>query len=154
MLNLSQISPTSPSHPLINPNWFQLPFDFRVQVALVKFARKLYSQPPLSTFNDPTETTPGYSVLPLNATDANYRAFFNSSGAAVWHGVGTAAMMSKDIGGVLDSNMVVYETDNLRVVDASAIPFEVNGHPTSTIYAMAEKAADLIKRRWNRYHEF
>ena len=88
-------------------------------------------------------------MLPLDATDADYHTFFNSSGAAVWHGVGTAAKMSKDLGGVVDSNMIVYGTQNLRVVDASAIALEVNGHPTSTIYAMAEKAADLIKSRWN-----
>jgi choline dehydrogenase-like flavoprotein len=149
MLNPSQISSTSSSHPLIDPNWFQLPFDFRVQVALVELARKLYSQPPLSTFNNPVELTPGCSVLPLNATNADYRAFFDSSGTAVWHAVGTAAMMSKDLGGVVDRNMIVYGTENLRVVDASAVPFEVNGHPTSTIYPIAERAADLIKRRWN-----
>jgi choline dehydrogenase len=149
MLSPSQISPTSPSHPLIDPNWFQIPFDFRVQVALEKFARKLYSQSPLSTFNNPVESTPGYSVLPPNATDGDYRAFFDSSGAAVWHGVGTAAMMSKDLGNVVDRNMIVYGTENLRVVDASAIPSEVNGHPTSTMYAITERAADLIKRRWN-----
>ena len=57
-------------------------------------------------------------------------------------------MMSRELGGVIDSKMMVYGTSDLRVVDASAIPFEVNGHPTSTIYAMAEKAADLIKLRW------
>jgi choline dehydrogenase-like flavoprotein len=67
----------------------------------------------------------------------------------LWHGVGTAAMMSKGLGGVVDHNMIVYGTKNLRIVDASVFPLEVNGHPTSTIYAMAEKAADLTKRRWN-----
>ncbi|KAH0345039.1 alcohol oxidase, partial [Aureobasidium melanogenum] len=142
------LSPDHPSQPHINPNWLQFDFDFRVQVALLEFSRKLYSTPPLSTLNSPIENTPGYSVLPLNATDDQYRAFFNSSGAPVWHGVGTAAMMSRKLGGVIDPQMIVYGTSNLRVVDASAIPFEVNGHPTSTIYAMAEKAADLIKTRW------
>lgn len=57
-------------------------------------------------------------------------------------------MMKKEFGGVLDENMIVYGSSNLRVVDASAIPFEVNGHPTSLIYAMAEKASDLIKAKW------
>ncbi|KAG9668651.1 alcohol oxidase, partial [Aureobasidium melanogenum] len=143
------LSPQHPSRPLINPNYLQFDFDFRVQVALVEFCRRLYSSPPLSTLHNPVETSPGYTVLPLNATDAQYRAFSNSSATPVWHGVGTAAMMSRELGGVIDSQMIVYGTSNLRVVDASAIPFEVNGHPTSTIYAMAEKAADLIKMRWN-----
>ncbi|KAG9690807.1 alcohol oxidase, partial [Aureobasidium melanogenum] len=142
------LSPQNPSRPLINPNYFQFDFDFRIQVALVEFCRRLYSSPPLSNLHSPGEISPGYSVLPLNATDDQYRAFLNSSGAPIWHGVGTAAMMSRELGGVIDCQMRVYGTSNLRVVDASAIPFEVNGHPTSTIYAMAEKAADLIRMHW------
>lgn len=132
---------------MINPNIFQLDFDFQVQVALARFVRKLYSTPPLSKFS-PVEIFPSLSLIPKNATDAEWRAFFEESSAVVWHGVGSAPMMSRDLGGVLDSNLIVYGTSNLRVVDASAFPFEVNGHPTSTIYAIAEKAADLIKERW------
>ncbi|KAH0044100.1 alcohol oxidase, partial [Aureobasidium melanogenum] len=148
-LSIGSLSPQHPSRPLINPNYLQFDFDFRVQVALVEFCRRLYSSPPLSTLHNPVEISPGYTILPLNATDAQYRAFSNSSATPVWHGVGTAAMMSRELGGVIDSQMIVYGTSNVRVVDASAIPFEVNGHPTSTIYAMAEKAADLIKMRWD-----
>lgn len=58
-------------------------------------------------------------------------------------------MMSRELGGVLNAEMLVYGTSHLRVVDASATPFQVNGHPISTIHAMAEKAADMIKRRWD-----
>lgn len=61
------------------------------------------------------------------------------------HPIGTAAMMPKVLGGVLDSNLKVYGTTNLRVVDASVIPFQISGHLTATIYAIAEKASDLIK---------
>lgn len=61
------------------------------------------------------------------------------------HPVGTAAMMDKDLGGVLDERFRVYGTKNLRVVDASVWPFQVCGHLTSTLYAIAERAADMIK---------
>lgn len=54
-------------------------------------------------------------------------------------------MMSKELGGVVDSNLKVYGTSNVRVVDAGVIPFQVSGHLTSTIYAISEKASDLIK---------
>ena len=56
--------------------------------------------------------------------------------------------MGEKFGGVVDENMVVYGVGNLRVVDTSAVPFVVNGHPTSIIYAMAKRAADLTKRKW------
>lgn len=113
--------------------------------------RKLYSTPPLSdmTLN---ELSPGLAVVPLNATDEQWMAGFLLNGATDYHGTSTAAMRSKEFGGVLDDQMVVYGTRNLRVVDASAIPFEVNGHPTSTIYAMAEKLSDLIKAKWAAPH--
>ena len=54
-------------------------------------------------------------------------------------------MMPRKLGGVVDNALKVYGTANLRVVDASIIPFQISGHLTATIYAIAEKAADLIK---------
>lgn len=91
------------------------------------------------------EITPGYQLVPQDATDAQWRVYFNAAGTAAWHGTGSAAMISREMGGVLDQRMIVYGTSNLRVVDASAIPFPVNGHTASTVFAVAEKAADLIK---------
>lgn len=54
-------------------------------------------------------------------------------------------MMPRDLGGVVDERLRVYGTGNVRVVDASVMPFQLSGHPTSTLYAIAEKAADMIK---------
>ena len=53
--------------------------------------------------------------------------------------------MPKELGGVVDNRLKVYGTSNVRVVDASVLPFQVSGHLSSTIYAVAEKAADIIK---------
>jgi choline dehydrogenase-like flavoprotein len=65
-----------------------------------------------------------------------------------FHYIGTAAMMPYELGGVVDTNLTVYGTTNVRVVDASVVPFQVCGHLTSTLYAIAEKAADVIKARY------
>ena len=54
-------------------------------------------------------------------------------------------MMSQDLGGVVDSKLRVYGTRNVRIVDASIMPFQVSGHLTSTLYALSEKAAEIIK---------
>lgn len=62
-----------------------------------------------------------------------------------FHPVATAAMMPREIGGVVDENLKVYGTGNVRVIDASVLPFQVCGHLVSTLYAVAERAADLIK---------
>ena len=57
-------------------------------------------------------------------------------------------MLPFELGGVVDSNLTVYGTSNVRVVDASVVPFQVCGHFTSTLYANDEKAGDIIKARY------
>ncbi|KAI1201403.1 GMC oxidoreductase-domain-containing protein [Nemania serpens] len=56
-----------------------------------------------------------------------------------FHPSGTAAMMPRRAGGVVDTGLRVYGTRNLRVVDASIIPLIPGGHIQSAIYAIAEK---------------
>ena len=50
--------------------------------------------------------------------------------------------------GVVDAHLKVYDTSNVRVVDASALPLQISAHLSSTLYGVAEKAADLIKADW------
>lgn len=54
-------------------------------------------------------------------------------------------MQGRNSGGVVDSNMKVYFTSNVRVVDASIWTYQNSGHLTSTLYAVAERASDIIK---------
>ena len=105
------------------------------------------------------ETTPGYEVVPVNATDEQWAEWIKHSCKSKSrlvalltvtvttnsHPLGTAAMMPRDLGGVVNEKLTVYGTSNIRVVDASVMPFQVSGHLTSTIYAIAEKASDIIK---------
>lgn len=57
-------------------------------------------------------------------------------------------MLPRESGGVVDTNLTVYGIENVRVVDASVLPLQVCGHLTSTLYAVAEKAADMIVARY------
>lgn len=57
-------------------------------------------------------------------------------------------MLPRERDGVVDSNLRVYGIEGLRVVDASAIPLVSTANLQATVYAFAERAADLIKRHW------
>lgn len=50
-----------------------------------------------------------------------------------------AAIAPRAIGGVVDSQLKVYRTKNLRVVDASVILLQLGTMPMSTTYVIAEK---------------
>ncbi|KAF4167606.1 hypothetical protein CNMCM6936_004663 [Aspergillus lentulus] len=130
--------------PIINPNYFMLDWDTKSYVAVAKYIRRAFESYPLSSIVK--ESTPGYSVLPRNASEQNWKEWvFDNNYRSNFHPVGTAAMMPREIGGVVDERLGVYGTTNVRVVDASVLPFQVCGHLVSTLYAVAERAADFIK---------
>lgn len=54
-------------------------------------------------------------------------------------------MLPREKGGVVNEKLILYGIDNLRVVDASIFPLIPRGNIISTVYAVAEKAADIIK---------
>ncbi|KAB5571718.1 GMC oxidoreductase-domain-containing protein [Coniochaeta sp. 2T2.1] len=64
---------------------------------------------------------------------------------SVFHVSGSCAMLPRDEGGVVDEELRVYGVRGLRVVDASVFPLEPSGNIQSVVYAVAERAADLIK---------
>jgi choline dehydrogenase-like flavoprotein len=57
-----------------------------------------------------------------------------------YHPCGTCSM-----GQVVDGKLRVIGVSGLRVADASVFPNHVSGNICSSVYAVAEKAADLIK---------
>ena len=56
-------------------------------------------------------------------------------------------MMPLALGGVVSDQLLVYGTKGLSIVDASVIPLIPATHLQATMYAISEKAADLIKAR-------
>ncbi|TDZ73410.1 Glucose oxidase [Colletotrichum trifolii] len=128
----------------IDPNYFMMDWDMTEQVGAAKFIRRLYNTAPLSEYFA-GETKPGLDVVAEDAEDDVWSHWITENYRSNFHPVGTTAMMSKELGGVVDANLKVYGTSNVRVVDAGILPFQVCGHLVSTLYAVAEKASDIIK---------
>ncbi|KAG9311299.1 hypothetical protein JVU11DRAFT_8387 [Chiua virens] len=57
---------------------------------------------------------------------------------------GTASMLPRSANGVVDNELKVYGTENLRVADASIFPIHLGTHPQATLYGLAHRAADII----------
>lgn len=112
------------------------------------------------------EIIPGFDAVPENASDAEWEAWIRKTYFPTSHPVATCAMMRRSLGGsfplnqftysfglpdfflyigVVDARLKVYDTANLRIVDASVLPLQICAHLASTLYGVAEKAADLIK---------
>lgn len=135
---------SSPKNAIINPNYFMLDYDLELQIATAKYIRDVFATEPFAAYAG-TETTPGFDAVAADADETTWRSWAVTKYRSNFHPVATAAMMPRDKGGVVDASLKVYGTSNVRVVDASVLPFQVCGHLTSTLYAVAEKAADLIK---------
>ncbi|EKG12247.1 Glucose-methanol-choline oxidoreductase [Macrophomina phaseolina MS6] len=143
--------PTDGSTPAlaINNNYFQLDYDNRAQIAAARFVRNLYALPPLNGSSVLDEIAPGLATVPPDATDDEWEVWLKGQFRSAWHPVGTTSMLPRQNGGVVDAELKVYETANVRIVDAGVFPFQINGHPSATVYAVAERAADIIKQSFS-----
>jgi choline dehydrogenase-like flavoprotein len=84
----------------------------------------------IQTFNDPPASV---------TSDDDIAAFVRQDLQSLKHPIGTAAIAPRLLGGVVDSNLLVYGTKNLRVADASTFPMQISAHAQTTTYAIGEK---------------
>ena len=52
------------------------------------------------------------------------------------------------MGKVVDERLRVKGVEGLRICDASVFPSNISGNLVATVYAVAEKTADMIKEDW------
>jgi len=139
------IDPTDPNFALPRVDYRALtnPADGDLLVEFTRFTRRVFATTSLSSYN-PVELAPGVNVTSPADIIAELRGRMVPSS---FHPVGTAAMMPRNLGGVVDEELRVYGVKDLSVVDASVMPDLPGAYTQQTVYAIAEKAADLIKAR-------
>lgn len=140
----SHIVSNKPSDaPHIDPRYLSHPLDLELLARHVQFLERLARSPPLSDHLKPNgkRNHPTAHVEDLAAA----KDYVRTTALSTYHPAGTCAMLPRNEGGVVDNRLIVYGTANLRVVDASVMPLIPRSNLQSTVYAVAERAADLIK---------
>ncbi|KAI0066975.1 alcohol oxidase [Artomyces pyxidatus] len=139
------INTTDPTaSPLINPNFLSLQWDVDVLAHGLQWVRKWTHTSPLGNLVE-ANVTPPDSV----SSDAQWENYVRSTVQTTNHPIGTTAMTTQELGGVVNPRLKVYGLDNVRIVDAGVIPMTLGVAIQGTVYAIAEKAADLVKQDWN-----
>lgn len=129
--------------PIVDFGTLRNPLDLDILTEMIKAWRRMLLTPAMQSMG-PAATSPADNVTSTADIQAYIRA---NLAASLWHPTGSAPMLKKELGGVVDTRLLVYGTRGLSIVDASILPICPSTHITSTVYAVAEKAADIIKSR-------
>ncbi|WP_090927396.1 choline dehydrogenase [Salibacterium qingdaonense] len=131
-------------HPSMVYNYLSTEQDRREWVEAVRVTRNIMAQPSIAPYNS-GEISPGSSVQ----TEEEILEWVKEDAETALHPSCTAKMgPASDPMAVVDpNNMKVHGLDNVRVVDASAMPYITNGNIHAPVLMLAEKAADLIRGR-------
>ena len=133
---ISSADPFQP--PEIDPRWLTNPVDRQVLVEALRFNRLILAQPSMQ------ELRPAQFVPPLNADEAAINRVIDNGIRTEFHPSGTLAMLPLEQGGVVDPHLIVYGTQNLRVVDASIFPLIPAAHLQAVVYGVAEKVRQVF----------
>jgi choline dehydrogenase-like flavoprotein len=138
------IKSTNPEeYPVMDAHYFEDEFDMTNMISHIKMCRRIRETEPFKSMIA-EEVAPG----PELQTDEQLRDFVCKHMTTAWHGLGTTAMLPREHAGVVDPQLKVYGTNNLRVVDLGIIPLHLATHTHSVAYVIGEKAADIIKATW------
>jgi choline dehydrogenase len=130
-LRLASSQPFTP--PLIDPRYGSNPIDIQILQKAIAFNKRLIATESMA------QLAPEQLFPPADASSDEVVQYIRSKGQTEYHPSGTAAMMPLGLGGVVDPDLLVYGTTNLRVVDASILPLVPAAHLQAVVYGVAEK---------------
>ena len=131
---------TSPgAHPVIDPAYYTDQRDIDIVAAGLRIARDIGAAPALSPWCG-GEALPGPDVR----AEEDLRSYIRTNLRSYSHYAGTCAI-GTDERSVVDTGLHVHGISNLRVADASVMPSPISANTNATVYAIAERAAELIR---------
>ncbi|KAB5539420.1 hypothetical protein GE09DRAFT_1226239 [Coniochaeta sp. 2T2.1] len=138
------INPSDPfnTEPIVDYRALSNPIDIDIMTDIMRYTRRYYLNNTATAAFAARDMSPG----PRVQSDAELAEYLRDTlSPTEYHPAGTCAMMPRELGGVVDQELRVYGVKGLRVVDASVMPTLPGGNTCQTVYAVAEKAADIIK---------
>lgn len=133
---LKSDDPSAP--PLVNPNYFSHEEDKKILLAGGKKALEVMEAKAFDALRIENH-------LPRHRdSDEAWLKHIRETAECVYHPVGTCKMGNDEMA-VVDAELKVRGTTNLRVVDASIMPTLTSGNTNAPTIMIAEKASDLIK---------
>jgi choline dehydrogenase len=125
--------------PLVDPAYLADPRDLDTMRRGLAAARRIGSAEALGPWRG-EEVLPGPHVV----TRLDINDFLRASLVPYFHYSGTCRI-GTDSDAVVDSELRVHGIDGLRVVDASVMPSIVSANTIATVYAIAERAAHILR---------
>ncbi|KAH9823617.1 alcohol oxidase [Teratosphaeria destructans] len=132
--------------PEIDCKYYSHPLDLEIHARHLQVLGRIAASLPLRN-----HVLPGGHVLPLEGdveTLEGAKHVCRKYARTNYHPCGSCAMMPENAGGVVTDQLRVYGTRNVRVIDSSIFPVIPRGNIVTTVYAVAEKAADIMSETW------
>ncbi|KAK8036518.1 GMC oxidoreductase [Apiospora marii] len=120
------------------------PVDLAVGAAHLRYLRRVVDTPSLRALGA-VEVRPGPNVA---TTEELMEYLRDTVQLSLHHPCCTAAMLPRELGGVVGRDLKVHGAEGLRVVDMSVAVMLPSSHTSSLAYALGEKAADIIVQQW------
>lgn len=124
--------------PAFHANFMSALEDQEATLSGLRQIRKILSMQPLAN-GTVEEMAPG----PQAQSDEQLIDFIRQYGKSSFHPVGTCKMGRDDMA-VVDARLRVHGIDNLRVIDASVMPFPTSGNTAAGTTMIGEKGADMV----------
>ncbi|MFE0173284.1 GMC family oxidoreductase [Streptomyces sp. NPDC059002] len=125
--------------PLLDPGFYADDRDLEAVVAGVRLAREIGAAQALAAWRG-EEALPG----PGTDDDGAVRAYLRRTLASYCHPVGTCRLGEDDLS-VVGPDLRVHGIAGLRVADGSVFPSIPSANTNATVYAVAERAAELLR---------
>ncbi|TMW51707.1 hypothetical protein DOY81_003199 [Sarcophaga bullata] len=148
--NIQLKSNSAQDPPLINADYLSAPEDVEVLLRTMKYFMKLeqtqaFREKQFEILHIPLEECDQHEFK----SEEYWKCYFSYFSSTCFHHVGTVKMGNvNDKSACVDPRLKLKGTENLRVIDASVIPYVTSGNTNAPTAMIAEKASDLIKEDW------